>query len=132
MIAEQAVRAGIIAALNADGAVMAAVNAVVDGEAGSAALPWIAVGAARGEPWGTKDRAGREVVVALTLRDRMDDGAAAGDIAAAIGAALESRLAGAMPAGIELAAQAMVRTRMIRPREGDALVLIDVRCRVWG
>lgn len=68
MSAEVAARAAVIAALRADGALMADINALYDGEPGRASAPYGHVGEAIGAEWGGKDVAGREVRLTIGLR----------------------------------------------------------------
>ncbi|HUD93428.1 tail completion protein gp17 [Sphingobium sp.] len=67
MGAEVAVRAAVIAALRADGALMDQVNALYDGEPGRAAAPYGVVGECLGADWGGKDVEGRELRLTIAL-----------------------------------------------------------------
>lgn len=67
MSAEVAVRAAVIAALRADGALMDEVNGLYDGEPGRAAAPLAFVGECLGADWGGKDVEGREVRLTIGL-----------------------------------------------------------------
>ena len=78
--AEQAVRAQAIALLAGDAGLAGRVHGVFDGYPPRATAPYIAVGAAEGSDWGTKDRPGREIRLTITLHgageSRADEAAA--------------------------------------------------------
>ncbi|NWK98050.1 hypothetical protein DM806_20770 [Sphingobium lactosutens] len=134
MSAEVAVRAAVIAALRADGALMDRVNALYDGEPARAAAPYGVVGECLGADWGGKQVEGRELrlTIGLVVADETP-GRLAGMMARidpAIGAAgaqdgwrivsvglLRSRVArngGAAPGW-----RAMIDYRMRAVREGE-------------
>ena len=78
--AEGAVRARLLSLLDALRSGENPVHGVHDGAVARASVPHISIGAAQGEPWGTKDRPGRAVRVTVTLMsggDRRDEAAAA-------------------------------------------------------
>lgn len=127
--AEQAVRARALALLRADGALAALVHAVSDGVPPRASAPHVAVEAAEGSDWGTKDRAGREVRLTLALTgvgptdDARGPGAAAERIEAAA-AALRG------PAeGWSIVGARVMRTRFAFTRDGGWRHEMMVRCR---
>lgn len=68
MSAEVAVRAAVIAALRADGALMAAINGLYDGDPIRASAPYGHVGDCIGSDWGGKDVAGRELRLTIGLQ----------------------------------------------------------------
>ncbi|MBA4089519.1 MULTISPECIES: tail completion protein gp17 [Sphingomonadaceae] len=68
MSAEVAVRAAVIAALRADGALMDGLNGLYDGEPGRASAPYGHVGECIGADWGGKDVEGRELRLTIGLR----------------------------------------------------------------
>jgi len=90
---EIALRAALIAWLAADPALSGTLNSVSEEAPAKAALPWLAIATSASIDWSAKDRAGREVRIALELHCRGDRP----DTAAALVAALESRIE-AMPA----------------------------------
>lgn len=69
MSAEVIVRAAVIAALRADGALMAGLNALFDGEPVRATAPYAVVGESVGSEWGGKGVEGAEVRVTIALYD---------------------------------------------------------------
>lgn len=123
--AEQAVRAKALAVLIGDAELAGLVHGVFDGTPPRASAPYVAVGAAEGADWGTKDRTGREIRLTLAL--------------SGVGSSLDDRAA----ARIEAAATAMrgpagdwsvigartIRTRFTFTREGGWRHEIILRCR---
>lgn len=80
--AEGAVRARALALLGTDAELGATIHGVFDGTPPRASAPYVAVGAAEGSDWGTKDRIGREVRLTLALYgagSTIDDRAAGRD-----------------------------------------------------
>lgn len=123
--AEQAVRAKALALLAGDAALAALVHGVFDGIPARVSAPYVAVGAAEGADWGTKDRAGREVRLTLTLAGvgaPVDDGAAG---------RIEAVVAGLRGAAGDwsVASARAVRTRFAFLREGGWRHELVVRCR---
>jgi hypothetical protein len=102
-------RAALVAWLAADATLAATLNSVTEEAPAKAALPWLAIASSASVDWGCKERAGREVRVALELHCRGDRP----DTAAALVTALEARIA-AMPAaqdGFEIAFCRFLRAR---------------------
>ena len=123
--AESAVRARAIAELGGDAELATLINGVFDGTPPRASAPYVSVGAAEGSDWGTKDRAGREVRLTLTLHGvgSSADGRAA--------ARLEAAAQGLRGPAAEwtVAAVRTIRTRLIHPREGGWRLDVLLRCR---
>ncbi len=123
--AEQAVRRRALAVLGGDEALAGLIHGVFDGVPPRASAPYVSVGAAEGSDWGTKDRAGREVRLSLTLYGQgagVDD-AAAGRIEAVI-----AGLRGEAD-GWDIVGARVVRTRFAFVREGGWRHEMVVRCR---
>ena len=125
MIAEQAVRARLVALLAADGPLAGLVHGIFDYPPRRAAMPHVAVGSAESGDWGTKDRAGREVRLTLLLAGTDPDGP--GEAAARIEAMLPS-LRGAAD-GWEVVAVRLMQSRFTRRREGGWRQQYALRCR---
>jgi hypothetical protein len=106
---ETDLRAALIAWLEADAELMSQLNAVTEEAPSRAAPPWLGIAASASADWSTKDRAGREVRVALELHCRGDDPATAAATVRAIEARVEA-LPGAQ------AGFAVVSTRFLRAR----------------
>ncbi|WP_439568713.1 tail completion protein gp17 [Sphingopyxis sp.] len=123
--AEQAVRAKALALLAGDAMLAAQVHGVFDGTPVRVSAPYVAVGAAEGADWGTKDRAGREVRLTLAL---VGVGGAVDDDAAGRIEALVAGLRGAA-GGWSVVSTRMVRTRFGFMREGGWRHELVVRCR---
>ncbi|SNT06104.1 tail completion protein gp17 [Sphingopyxis indica] len=125
MSAEQALRARALGLLAEDGELAALVHGVFDGVPRRGAMPYVAVGGAEGSDWGTKDRAGREVRLTLTLAgvDPAGPGAAAARIEAIVPA-----LRGTSD-GWQIVAARLVRSRFALRREGGWRQDYVLRCR---
>lgn len=126
MSAEMAVRAGVLAALQGDAALAALLNGVWDGAPVKASAPFAVVGECLGSEWGTKDRAGREVRVTLTVQDRREGGAGLAEMLALVDAAVK-RVA---VAGYQVGTVALLRSRVVRGREDGWRAMVDYRVRV--
>jgi hypothetical protein len=125
---EVTLRAALIAWLKADAALSAQLNAIVEEAPSRTSLPWLAVAASASADWSTKDRAGREVRVALELHCRGDQPTGAGGLSSAI----EARIA-AMPtaqAGFTLVNTQFLRARAEQRGESRRAVLIEYRFRI--
>lgn len=123
--AEQAVRARMLALLSADGELAGLVHGIFDGVPLRASAPYVAVGAAEGVDWGTKDRAGREVRLTLAL---VGAGGAIDDRAAARIDAAVAMLRGDAD-GWSIVAARVMRTRFAFARDGGWRHEVVVRCR---
>ncbi len=123
--AETALRARTIDLLASDVPLAGMVHGIFDGTPPRASAPYVAVGAAEGADWGTKDRPGREIRLTLTL---VGVGNGAGDQAAARVEAVVAALRG--PAGAwSVVGARTVRTRFAFARDGGWRHEIMVRCR---
>lgn len=127
---EIALRAALIDWLRTDPALSARLNAVVEEAPARTALPWLAISASASTDWSVKDRAGREVRVALELHcrdDRPDD-------AAALTAAIEARIATIPPmqAAFHLAGTTFLRARAEQRVNNTRAVLIEYRFRLMA
>jgi len=125
---EVPLRAALIAWLSADPALAGTLNAVVEEAPGRTALPWLAIAASASADWSTKDRAGREVRVALELHCRGDRP----DSAAALVGAIESRVS-ALPAaqtGFRVVTAQFLRARAEQRAANTRAMLIEYRFRV--
>lgn len=125
MGAESALRARALDLLAGDNALAGMVHGIFDGVPPRASAPYVAVGAADGADWGTKDRPGREVRLTLTL---VGVGSGVDDRAAARIEAVAAALRG--PAGgWSVVATRTIRTRFTFARDGGWRHEIVVRCR---
>lgn len=123
--AEGALRARVLELLARDDALAGIVHGIFDGTPPRASAPYVAVGAAEGADWGTKDRPGREVRLTLTL---VGVGSATDDRAAARVEAVVAGLRG--PAGAwSVVGARTVRTRFAFARDGGWRHEMVVRCR---
>ncbi|MEQ8410617.1 MAG: DUF3168 domain-containing protein [Erythrobacter sp.] len=105
---ENRLRAQLIEWLRLDPA-LATINAIEEESPLGASTPWLGIAASASADWGTKDRPGREVRIALELESRSDEPAADADLLAAI----ERRVL-ALPSaqhGFEVASIRFLRSR---------------------
>ncbi len=72
---ENSLRADLIAWLRSDPALID-INAIEEESPLRASPPWLGIAASASTDWGTKDRPGREIRIALELETRIDDPAA--------------------------------------------------------
>jgi hypothetical protein len=124
---ENDLRAALIAWLSADPA-LAAINAIEEEAPLSTTPPWLGIAASASIDWGTKDRAGREVRIALELESRTD--AAAED--APLLAAIERRVLDLPPfqPGFELASIRFLRSRSEARADNLRAALLEYRFRI--
>ncbi|HOB13729.1 MAG TPA: DUF3168 domain-containing protein [Novosphingobium sp.] len=125
---EIALRAALIAWLQADPVLSAQLNAVTEEVPSRTALPWLAIAASASADWSAKDRAGREVRLALELHCRGDRP----DTAASLIGAVEARIA-ALPAaqdGFRIISTLFLRARAEQRGANTRAVLIEYRFRV--
>lgn len=126
---ENDLRAALIAWLRADPA-LAAINAIEEEAPLSATPPWLGIAASASIDWGTKDRPGREVRIALELESRTD--AAAED--APLLAAIERRVLDLPPfqPGFELASIRFLRSRSEARANNLRGALLEYRLRIFA
>lgn len=123
--AEQAVRGRALALLAGDAELAVLVHGIFDGTPPRASAPYVSVGAAEGADWGTKDRAGREVRVTVTL---IGVGGATDDAAAGRIDAVVAALRG-VAGGWSIVSARVMRTRFGFGRDGGWRHEVIVRCR---
>lgn len=124
---EMALRAALIAWLRDDTALSPRLNAVTEETPGRTALPWLAIAASASTDWGTKDRPGREIRLALELHARGD----APETAIALADAIEARVR-ALPArqdGFEIVSTVFLRSRTEQRAGNLRATLIEYRFR---
>lgn len=126
---ENDLRAALIAWLRADPA-LGGINAIAEEAPLTASPPWLGIAASAGIEWGTKDRVGREIRIALELESYSD--ATGGD--AALLAAIEARVLALPPfqPGFELASIRFLRSRS-EARAGNLRgALVEYRFRLFA
>ena len=80
---ENSLRADLIAWLKSASA-LSPINSIEEESPVRVSPPWLGVATSASTEWGTKDRPGREVRIALELETRSDDPAANADLLSAI------------------------------------------------
>lgn len=126
MSAEGVVQAALVAVLEAG--LAGSVNGVFAGRPARVSPPYAIVGEVIGADWGTKSARGRELRVAVTLRDAHETAARAIDLGAAAGDAIE-----VLPRDLDgwrVGSVAFVRSRVLRESGGSWAVMIEHRVRV--
>jgi hypothetical protein len=126
---ENDLRAALIGWLAADPA-LAAINAIEEEAPLSVSPPWLGIAASASTDWGTKDRAGREVRIALELESYTD--LTAGD--ASLLSAIERRVLDFPPfhSGFELASIRFLRSRSEARADNRRAALLEYRFRLFA
>lgn len=124
---ENDLRAALIAWLAADPA-LAQINAIEEEAPLSATPPWLGIAASASVDWGTKDRTGREVRVALELASFTD--LTSGD--SGLLTAIERRVLDLPPfqPGFEIASIRFLRSRSEARPENRRGALVEYRFRI--
>jgi hypothetical protein len=125
---ETDLRAALIAWLRADGVLANLLNAVTEEAPARVAPPWLALAASASGDWSTKDRAGREVRVALELHCRGDDAGTAAALARAVEARVEALPRG--QDGFAVANLTFLRARAEQRTGNLRAVLLEYRFRL--
>ena len=125
---ENDLRAALIAWLAADPA-LAAINAIEEEAPLSATPPWLGIAASASIDWGSKDRPGREVRIALELERRTDAAAEETPLLAAI----ERRVLDlpVFHSGFELASIRFLRSRSEARADNLRGALLEYRFRIF-
>ena len=125
---ETLLRAALLDWLRTDPVLSSALNAIEEESPVSATAPWLGIATSASADWSTKDRAGREIRIALELQTRGDD--VASD--AALVEALEGRIA-ALPRqhpGFDCISAHFHRARAERRARNMRSALLEYRFRV--
>ena len=124
---ETPLRAALIAWLRSAPALADAINIVAEEAPLRRPLPWLGIAASASADWSVKDRAGREIRIALELHCRGDDPAGAGDLVQAVERRIE-----ALPAtqsGFAIATIQFLRARAEQRPGNIRAVLLEYRFR---
>ncbi|MDF0486786.1 DUF3168 domain-containing protein [Sphingomonas sp. H39-1-10] len=124
MSAESLVQAALLAALKD----IAGLNGVFEGPPVKATPPYAEIGETLSGDWSVKDRDGRELRMAVTIRDAAETPARVQALAAGAVAAIE-----ALPRDLgawRIASLAFVRSRLLRPAPGRWSAVIEYRVRM--
>lgn len=126
---ENDLRAALIAWLRSDPA-LAGINAIEEEAPVSVTPPWLGIAASAGIDWGTKDRAGREIRIALELESFTD---ATGDDSSFL-SAIERRVLSLPPfqPGFELASIRFLRSRSEARADNRRAALLEYRFRIFA
>jgi hypothetical protein len=124
---EQRLRHALVEWLRADPALTAGLNAVEEESPAAASAPWLGIAASASIDWSVKERAGREVRIALELVDRQDRGEAT----ALLVEAIETRIATLQPEqdGFHLVGVQFLRSRAERRPRSLRAALVEYRFR---
>jgi len=109
---------------------LASINSIEEEAPVRASAPWLGIAASASTDWGTKERRGREVRIALELESRADEADADGTLVEAI----EQRVLNLPPfhTGFELASTRFLRARS-EEREGNLRgALLEFRFRIFA
>lgn len=129
MSAEIELRDAVLAQLRGDAALMALVNRVYDGDPVKATTPYILVGECAGSDWGTKNHAGRELRLGITIYDDTQTAARIGQILPLVHGAL-GQVAAAGTGTWRVGSLVLVRSRLFGRESGRWSALLDWRLRV--
>lgn len=121
-------RAALIAWLAADPALSNELNAVVEETPSRTSLPWLAIAASASTDWGSKDRAGREVRVALELHTRGDTPGTAASLVTAIERRIETM--SVAQTSFSIASIRFLRARSEQRGESRRATLLEYRFRL--
>ena len=125
---EIAFRAALLAHLAADPVLAAGLNAIAEEAPLRTSPPWLGIVASASGDFSHKTGMGREVRVALELQCRGDDPGTAGDLVAAIEAAVA-----ALPAdhpGFRVASLMFLRSRAEQRADNRRAILLEYRARL--
>ena len=125
---EIALRAALIDWLASDPVLVSELNAIAEEAPAKGAQPWLAIATSGSVDWGTKDRAGREVRIALELHCRGDQP----DTAALLIGAIEARIADmpAQQAGFRIVTSLFLRARAQQRPANTRSILTEHRFRL--
>lgn len=126
--ATAAARAALATLLRADPVLSATLNGVFEGPAVRASTPFAEIGEAVAGDWGTKDRAGRELRLAVILRDVGETSTRIGTLGAAVEAAVPA-LPRDLP-GWRVASVVFLRSRVAGEGPGRWIAAIEFRVRM--
>ncbi|MEE4154462.1 MAG: DUF3168 domain-containing protein [Erythrobacter sp.] len=109
---------------------LAGINSIEEETPLSASPPWLGISASASSDWGTKDRPGREIRLALELETRIDDAGADGPLIAAI----EQRVLGLPPfhENLEVASIRFMRARSEARADNLRGALLEFRIRLFS
>ncbi|MDJ0642789.1 MAG: DUF3168 domain-containing protein [Erythrobacter sp.] len=124
---ENLLRAELVMWLRDDPA-LASINAIEEESPLAATAPWLGIAASASVDWGTKDRSGREIRIALELESRADRPDADANQLAAI----ERRVLDLPPfqSGFEVASIRFLRARSERREQNLRGALLEFRFRI--
>lgn len=126
---ENFLRSELLDWLRADPA-LSQINAIEEEAPVTTSAPWLGIAASASTDWGTKDRPGREVRIAIELESRADMPDADGPLIAAI----ERRVLDLPPfhAGFEVASIRFLRSRSEERANNLRGALLEFRFRIFA
>jgi Protein of unknown function (DUF3168) len=129
MSAEQDFRSAIIARLQSDISLKPLVNHVYDGAPVAASPPYIVVGEVIGTDWGTKDREGRELRLAIMLYDAMEKPARLAALVPIVQANMH-HIGSFGVNGWDIGSLVLIRSNLVASTAGKWTAVLDFRLRV--
>lgn len=124
---ETALRAALLAWLRDGPAPLDTLTAIEEEAPARVAAPWLAIAASASSDWSTKDRAGREVRIALEMHSRGDEPATGAALAEAVVRRIED-----LPraqSGFEIVTAQFLRARSERRPHNHRATLTEYRFR---
>ena len=128
MSADAAMQAALVAALEGHAGLAASVNGVFVGRPARATPPWIEIGETIGGDWSSKTERGRELRVALIVRDEGEGPARLHGVMRDVEAAVEG-MARDLD-GWRVASLTFLRSRVLRAGDGSWTGVVEYRFRV--
>ena len=125
---ENSLRSTLVDWLRSDPA-LSVINAIEEEAPVSASAPWLGIAASASTDWGTKDRPGREIRIAIELESRADEPNADGDLLSLI----EGRVLELPPfhPGFEVASIRFLRARSEEREANLRGALLEFRFRIF-
>ncbi len=125
---ETTLRRALITWLAADPLLISALNAITEEVPSRTTAPWLGIAASASADWGTKDKRGREVRIALELHTRGEEPSETGDISALV----ENRI-GTLPAAqanFRIVSTTFLRARVEQRARHERAALLEYRFRL--
>jgi len=125
---ESTLRRTLIDWLAADPLLASALNSITEEVPTRTTAPWLGIATSASVDWGTKDKRGREIRIALELHTRGEEPTETGDIYALV----ENRIAALPPVqgAIHIASVTFLRARVEQRARHERAALLEYRFRL--